>query len=95
MINSITVDLTPFYERQPWGIIYHDYETEAVIDSDYCDDIEDCLSSLNEHRNNFHYVCTVDFILPDTPYDVDHIVEEIACHFDELGIAGWGCRIEN
>ena len=89
MIESITIDFTNYFDRCPWGVVYYG-EAGSVLDSDYCDDATECISSLEAHKEDFSVTCNAGYLVPAVAYGVDALVstmEEVNAYLKELGIA--------
>ena len=87
MINEVNVDLTTYYDRIPWGIVY--YNGSKVEDSDYCDSLEDCIASLDAHKEQFMTPCRISYLVPAVhEYELEAFMQimcELSSHLEKNG----------
>lgn len=51
MIDKILIDLEAWDQRQPTGVVA--YDGDLIVDSDYCDDVDDYKNFFREHQDDF------------------------------------------
>lgn len=89
MISEIRIDLTNFFERCPWGVVYYD-EDHAVVGSDYCSDAEDCAESVRKHKGEIDESCLLTALVevPAFPSDMDALASFISSLGERLSEEG-------